>query len=1172
MILQFDHFDRASPPLLYLHNPGGKRIAPIPERSYTGLKIKIVFNGVSEISLDAYKYLPGIDNVKIESDAYPYIQGQRQIYVNDLGYFIIQSVEETDDGENPFKTIDAVSCEIEIDNKGLVLQEGVYQFYSNTNPENTIMGMVIEKLPNWSIGKVPDTLLTRHRHFDDLTTQLYNFLTNEVQELYSCIFDFDIKNRIINVIDADEGIQSTDIYLSHENLVHELQVQTRIDDCATALEVLGGDDLDISAVNPTGGNIIYDFSYVKSTDWMDQNLINKINAWETRISSEQERFKNVFSAYRQKNNELLSLKSSLIKPETDLKSAETIYTTLKSTNADTSRIDAKWQEIRTLQDKVDGIKASINVKQAEVAECVSQLNEITSSLSFDNNFTQTELAELSPFIRQKQYTDENIIVTESMSDNERLDCMQELYDKGKKKLREIIEPPETFDIDCDNFLFIKEFDRFREQLETGKLIHARMNYGYIVHLALMAYEVSFDDSNLTLTLGNKYKQNDPYSLYADIYKNVSKSASTVASKRKLWDKPFQNNKFQQYDAALNQSIDLSAKAIINSGNQSITQDHRGIILRAPKDPEHPELGYNDGQIWMTNNGILLTQKPFENIADHQISSSVAIGNIVLPAGSPYIDENGNKQTYDDAKTVYGVNAELLYGELTLSQNLIVTGLISGNVIETNTLNASSIVAGSITSREIDAGAITADKISANAITGDKINARNLTVTNNSGVNTLSIDENGDVSLNVKSLSITGNQVATQGDLTSGINGLQIGSRNYIKDSVSRTLTANSTSDWYYNNLYTGLENTQYTFSVGKISVISGSATKVSVLIYDINNAKLIQTMYLNVSNSKQQISFTPPPSSAALSLLIYAGVAGSTAGNSLKYEHMKLEKGSKATDWTPAPEDRSYLVNTLSPTQADGMWLGSDGRLYINATNITAGYLNASRIKSGTLLLGGSNGVNGNLKVEGNYADMYAESYNLNDTLYTSSLSFRNKSGTELFYVRPVKLGTLEQVQIGGRRAFYIRSLSENGSTAAELYLGGPKSMGTTGAIASINAPDGIELDGYIMASDSVRLENSKTIYGRTTGDVAQPMIGKSTSNHTIVGNGNQSGNTEIYSKSGGSISLCLGGTEKFRVDDSGAALYGSNTNIRSINGAPIKFYISGQLCGYIDKSGWHNP
>ena len=458
------------------------------------------------------------------------------------------------------------------------------------------------------------------------------------------------------------------------------------------------------------------------------------------------------------------------------------------------------------------------------------------------------------------------------------------------------------------------------------------------------------------------------------------------------------------------------------------------------------------------------------------------------------------------------------------------------------------------------------------LTADYLDVRGLTVTNASGTETLKISPQGDVSLNVKSLSITGNQVATKGDVTSGINGLQVGSRNYIKDSLSKTLSA-ATGQYNYWQAYTGLDHdAQYTLSAEKVVRLAGTTDRVAVLVYDIPNQRTLLTRFLQISNSKQSCGFYIPNDSNQYSLLLYSGVNGSTAGVSIRYEKVKLEKGTKATDWTPAPEDRSYLVNTLSPTQANGMWLGSDGKLYINATNITAGYLNASRIKSGTLLLGGSNGVNGNLKVEGNYADMYAESYNLNNTLYTSSLSFRDKSGTELFYARPVKLGTLEQVQVGGRRAFYIRSLSENGSTAAELYLGGPKSMGTTGAIASISAPDGIELDGYIMASDSVRLENSKTIYGRTTGDVSQPMIGKSTSNHTIVGNGNQSGNTEIHSKSGGSISLCLGGTEKFRVDDSGAALYGKNTNIRSINGAPIKFYISGQLCGYIDKSGWHNP
>ena len=460
------------------------------------------------------------------------------------------------------------------------------------------------------------------------------------------------------------------------------------------------------------------------------------------------------------------------------------------------------------------------------------------------------------------------------------------------------------------------------------------------------------------------------------------------------------------------------------------------------------------------------------------------------------------------------------------------------------------------------------------LTADYLDVRGLTVTNASGTETLKISPQGDVSLNVKSLSITGNQVATQGDVTNGLNGLQVGSRNYLLNSDK--VYTNQSGEFLQTHDLAPIFNT-YGLGAWTLSFDLKCAKNHWVNVYCQNGSDFryhigVNQIQATTSFKRYSITFTPYLYASNVPKSMLAFFSEYDSGAYVTVKNLKLEKGTKATDWTPAPEDRSYLVNTLSPTQADGMWLGSDGRLYINATNITAGYLNASRIKSGTLLLGGSNGVNGNLKVEGNYADMYAESYNLNDTLYTSSLSFRNKSGTELFYVRPVKLGTLEQVQIGGRRAFYIRSLSENGSTAAELYLGGPKSMGTTGAIASISAPDGIELDGYIMASDSVRLENSKTIYGRTTGDVSQPMIGKSTSNHTIVGNGNQSGNTEIYSKSGGSISLCLGGTEKFRVDDSGAALYGSNTNIRSINGAPIKFYISGQLCGYIDKSGWHNP
>ena len=198
------------------------------------------------------------------------------------------------------------------------------------------------------------------------------------------------------------------------------------------------------------------------------------------------------------------------------------------------------------------------------------------------------------------------------------------------------------------------------------------------------------------------------------------------------------------------------------------------------------------------------------------------------------------------------------------------------------------------------------------LTADYLDVRGLTVTNASGLETLKISPQGDVSLNVKSLSITGNQVATQGDITSGLNSLKIGSRNYIKDSVSRVLTSPSGgSNYLYMQLCTLEQGTQYTFSVDKIVRVAGTATQVAVLIYDFPNDHAVVTYHLNISNSKQQITFTSPNDGDTNTLIIYAGINGSTAGNSIRYEKMKLEKGSKATDWTPAPDDPTYGVNMI---------------------------------------------------------------------------------------------------------------------------------------------------------------------------------------------------------------------------------------------------------------------
>ena len=1123
MLAQFDSFGNFEIPQITLCNPDGRALGILSNLSDRQMNIR--FNDLSDLSFTIQRGAK-----ECRCPVYEQVEPFRYLLVDGIGYFVITDVSVSEEGNDAFKTVEASSCEYELNNIQLGYYEGTNRFYSgdDSDPKNSLLSDIMKRLPSWRLDTdgIPAAVAARSRTFDTTDQTVYAFLMTELEEAYECLFEFDILNRVIRVYDRYQYDNRTDICLSTEDVLQGLTLRTKSDEIKTALLVKGGNGLDILSVNPLGTNLIYNFSYYATEEWMDAALIEKVKNWQAHVDALTSSENSAFQVQRAEISKLQGRKAEKEGEITRLKQElSNLQVQQSAIISDTASQDIKNANLKALHPQILAAKSALSTAEGALSSIQTQLNTendkllaLQKQVRLESVFTPAEMEVLSRFIQQGAYTEENITKQDNMSYEEAQAQALELYNKAQSLLKTISTPRYEYSVETASFVFQKEFAHLTSQLKSGCLIDIRLSEEDIASLLLLEMAVDYDGRSLSLTFGNRYKLSDPSALFNDLVGgSIAKTASTVEYLRTTFDFKQQKDDLDHLAELKDESINLTHNMVVNADNQVMVIDASGINGRRAVIGEDglPTGDYEPEVLKITNNTIAFSTDDFE-------TTETVLGKNLLPDGAT---------TPDGKNYMYGLNAKLLMGDLIIGENLKVSGEIEGRLI----------------------------------------NAKGLTV-NNGVTDTLRVDENGDVSLNVKSLSITGNQVATQGDLTSGINGLQIGSRNYIKDSVSRTLTANSTSDWYYNNLYTGLENTQYTFSVGKISVISGSATKVSVLIYDINNAKLIQTMYLNVSNSKQQISFTPPPSSAALSLLIYAGVAGSTAGNSLKYEHMKLEKGSKATDWTPAPEDRSYLVNTLSPTQADGMWLGSDGKLYINATNITAGYLNASRIKSGTLLLGGSNGVNGNLKVEGNYADMYAESYNLNNTLYTSSLSFRDKSGTELFYARPVKLGTLEQVQVGGRRAFYIRSLSENGSTAAELYLGGPKSMGTTGAVASISAPDGIELDGYIMASDSVRLENSKTIYGRTTGDVSQPMIGKSTSNHTIVGNGNQSGNTEIYSKSGGSISLCLGGTEKFRVDDSGAALYGNNTNIRSINGAPIKFYISGQLCGYIDKSGWHNP
>ena len=136
--------------------------------------------------------------------------------------------------------------------------------------------------------------------------------------------------------------------------------------------------------------------------------------------------------------------------------------------------------------------------------------------------------------------------------------------------------------------------------------------------------------------------------------------------------------------------------------------------------------------------------------------------------------------------------------------------------------------------------------------------------------------------------------------------LAVGSRNLLLNSDRIMIAKDKSSNWNF----TGYELSQalvvgqtYTFSAD-VNFTEGVSDKVSVLSYKNNNLtepdSNIQTV--PVVNGKITGSFiaTVPNDGR---LLFYAGESGRTYGKVAEVKNAKLERGTIATDWTPAPED-----------------------------------------------------------------------------------------------------------------------------------------------------------------------------------------------------------------------------------------------------------------------------
>ena len=330
----FDHYKKIKDPILYLHNPDMKPISAIKARNRNFV---LRFNDLSELTFEAPKYEKSKDGTMFELPYYSRFATKRLIKIDELGWFQITQAVEHEDGLTAYMAITAQSHQCAFKEKGFFCEGRVYKFYDEADPYDekydsdddgaipSVVGQLYQQLgikvavaitdfePNedygdWTIVYVDPTLKYIEgsdqnvcRAFkENSATYGYDFMVNSVENAFEVIFDFDFMHHAIKVKRVESVTQKTNIYLSFDNVVNELQTTEKADDIVTVLNC-SGTDLDIRTVNPTGTNYIVDFSYYMDEDkyhWMSKELIDKIKTWKALVESKQAQYTSLVSDLR----------------------------------------------------------------------------------------------------------------------------------------------------------------------------------------------------------------------------------------------------------------------------------------------------------------------------------------------------------------------------------------------------------------------------------------------------------------------------------------------------------------------------------------------------------------------------------------------------------------------------------------------------------------------------------------------------------------------------------------------------------------------------------------------------------------------------------------------------------------------------------------------------------
>ena len=127
--------------------------------------------------------------------------------------------------------------------------------------------------------------------------------------------------------------------------------------------------------------------------------------------------------------------------------------------------------LKQLREEYDATNAKIN-------DVITAKNNLINDVAITNSkfgFTEDELKIYYALTKTDSYKDDNIVATSYMTNEEKLDLKEKLYQESLIKLSEKSVPQYTFSISMDNPLFLEQFKEKIDNFDIGNYIYLEVD-------------------------------------------------------------------------------------------------------------------------------------------------------------------------------------------------------------------------------------------------------------------------------------------------------------------------------------------------------------------------------------------------------------------------------------------------------------------------------------------------------------------------------------------------------------------------------------------------------------------------------------------------------------------------------------------------------------------------